>query len=80
MRSNIEALLKQPFAQESLQQMGKLKPANEYTPEEIEEKLEKLRGVLYAEAQEVRECVLSLIEEPADSMYTEIDHDKTVNV
>ena len=51
-----------------------------YTPEEIEEKLEKLRGVLYAEAQEVRECVLSLIEEPADSMYTEIDHDKTVNV
>lgn len=51
-----------------------------YTPEEIEEKLEKLRGVLYAEVQEVRECVLSLIEEPADSMYTEIDHDKTVNV
>ena len=51
-----------------------------YTPEEIEEKLEKLRGVLYAEAQEVRECVLSLIEEPADSMYTEIDHDKTVTV
>ena len=32
MRSNIEALLKQPFAQESLQQMGKLKPANVYTP------------------------------------------------
>ena len=43
-----------------------------YTPEEIDEKLEKLRGVIYAEAPEVRECVLSLIQEPADRMYDEI--------
>ena len=43
-----------------------------YTPEEIDEKLEKLRGVIYAEAPEVRECVLSLIQEPADKMYDEI--------
>ena len=43
-----------------------------YTPEEIDEKLEKLRGVIFAEAPEVRECVLSLIQEPADKMYDEI--------
>ena len=43
-----------------------------YTPEEIDKKLEKLRGVIYAEAPEVRECVLSLIQEPADRMYDEI--------
>ena len=43
-----------------------------YTPEEIDEKLEKLHGVIYAEAPEVRECVLSLIQEPADKMYDEI--------
>ena len=43
-----------------------------YTPEEIDEKLEKLRGVIYAETPQVRECVLSLIQEPADKMYDEI--------
>ena len=43
-----------------------------YTPEQIEEKLDRLRGVLLAENPEVRECVLSLIDEPADLMYDEI--------
>ena len=54
-----------------------------YTPEEIDEKLEKLRGVIYAEAPEVRECVLSLIQEPADRMYDEIptgEEQETVTV
>ncbi len=36
MRGNIEELLRQPFAQESLAHKGLLKPAAEYTPEEIE--------------------------------------------
>ena len=36
MRTNIEALLRQPFAQEQLRMMGKLKPAADFTPEEIE--------------------------------------------
>ena len=43
-----------------------------YTPEQIEEKLETLRGVLYAEKEDVRACMLSLIQEPADTMYAEI--------
>ena len=37
MRQNIEELLLQPFAQESLAQMGKLKSAAEYTEEEVKE-------------------------------------------
>ncbi len=43
-----------------------------YSPEEIEEKLEALRGVLYSPNTEVRECMLSLIQEPVDTMYDEI--------
>ncbi|MCR5577402.1 MAG: polysaccharide biosynthesis protein [Oscillospiraceae bacterium] len=43
-----------------------------YTPEQIEEKMDKLRAVLYAENPEVRACMLSLIQEPQDSMYEEI--------
>ena len=43
-----------------------------YTPEEIEEKMDKLRSVLYSEKEEVRECMLSLIQEPTDNMYSEI--------
>ena len=43
-----------------------------YTPEQIEEKLDKLRAVLYSENAEVRACMLSLIEEPVDTMYAEI--------
>lgn len=43
-----------------------------YTPEEIEEKLNALRAVLYAPKEEVRECMLSLIKEPEDKMYSEI--------
>ena len=34
--------------------------------------MEKLRSVLYAENSEVRECILSLIQEPQDPMYAEI--------
>ena len=37
MRQNIEELLLQPFAQESLAQMGKLKSAAEYNEEEVKE-------------------------------------------
>ena len=44
-----------------------------YSEAEIEEKLEALRGVLYAPNREVRECMLSLIQEPADKMYSAID-------
>ena len=54
-----------------------------YTPEQIEEKLDRLRGVLLAENPEVRECILSLIDEPADPMYDEIpvEHEReTVEV
>lgn len=43
-----------------------------YTQEEIEEKLDRLRDVLYAEKEVVRECMLSLIQEPTDEMYSEI--------
>ena len=43
-----------------------------YTPMEIEEKLETLRQVLYASNPRVRECMLSIIKEPADSMYEPI--------
>ena len=43
-----------------------------YTPEQIAEKMERLRGVLYAENAEVRACMLSLIDEPQDQMYDEI--------
>lgn len=43
-----------------------------YTPEEIEEKMDALRAVLYASNKEVRECMLSLIREPEDKMYAEI--------
>ena len=54
-----------------------------YTPEQIEEKLNTLRGVLCAENEEVRGCILSLIDEPADHMYDEIsvEHEReTVEV
>ena len=43
-----------------------------YTPEEIEEKLDTLRGVLYAPNPEVRACMLNIIKEPADRMYEPI--------
>ncbi len=43
-----------------------------YTPEEIEEKLETLRGVLYAPNAQVRDCMLNIIKEPADRMYEPI--------
>lgn len=43
-----------------------------YTPEEIENKLDALRSVLFAEKEEVRECMLSMIQEPVDGMYSEI--------
>ena len=43
-----------------------------YTPEQIEEKMDALRSVLYAENIVVRECMLSLIQEPEDNMYSEI--------
>ena len=43
-----------------------------YTPEQIEEKMDRLRAVLYAENAEVRRCMLSLIDEPEDPMYAEI--------
>ena len=41
-------------------------------PEEIEEKLETLRGVLYAPNPQVRQCMLNIIKEPADRMYEPI--------
>ncbi len=43
-----------------------------YTPQEIEEKLETLRGVLYASNAQVRDCMLGIIKEPADLMYEPI--------
>ena len=43
-----------------------------YTPEQIEEKLDLLREVLYAKKEAVRERILSLIDEPQDRMYDEI--------
>ena len=43
-----------------------------YTPEEIQEKLSKLRGVLYAPNEAVRECILGLIQEDADLNYERI--------
>ena len=43
-----------------------------YTPAEIEEKLETLRGVLYSPNPEVRACMLNIIKEPADRMYEPI--------
>ncbi len=48
-----------------------------YTPEQIEEKLDILRGVLLAENAEVRGCILSLIDEPVDPMYDEIPVERT---
>ena len=43
-----------------------------YTPEQIEEKMDALRAVLYAENPVVRETMLGLIQEPEDKMYSEI--------
>lgn len=43
-----------------------------YTPEEIQEKLAKLRSVLCAPKQDVRECILGLIQEDADLSYDRI--------
>ena len=43
-----------------------------YTPEQIEEKMEALRAVLYAENPVVRNTMLTLIQEPEDKMYSEI--------
>lgn len=43
-----------------------------YTAEEIEEKMDALRAVLYADNKAVRDCMLSLIVEPQDKMYAEI--------
>ena len=39
--------------------------------------MDKLRSVLYAEKEDVRACMLSLIDEPQDTMYAEIpvEHD-----
>ena len=39
---------------------------------QIEEKLETLRGVLYAPNPQVRDCMLNIIKEPADKMYEPI--------
>ena len=44
----------------------------QYTPEEIQEKLDSLREVLYAPNREVRERVLSLIQEAEDDSYDPI--------
>ena len=44
-----------------------------YTPQEIREKLDRLEAVLHAENADVRACVLSLIEEPADTMYAPVE-------
>lgn len=43
-----------------------------YTPQEIAEKLDTLRGVLYASNRQVRECMLNIIKEPVDRMYAPI--------
>jgi len=43
-----------------------------YTPAEIAQKLDALRAVLYAPNQQVRECMLGVIKEPADKMYAPI--------
>ena len=44
----------------------------QYTPEEIQEKLDSLREVLYAPNREVRARVLSLIQEAEDDSYDPI--------
>lgn len=43
-----------------------------YTPEEIQEKLNILRGIIYAPNEEVRDCILALIQEPEDRTYSVI--------
>ena len=43
-----------------------------YTPEQIEEKMDALRDVLYAENPVVRNTMLNLIKEPEDKMYSEL--------
>lgn len=43
-----------------------------YTPEEIQEKLNVLRGIIYAPNEEVRGCILALIQEPEDRTYSVI--------
>lgn len=43
-----------------------------YTPEEIQEKLNVLRGIIYAPNEEVRDCILALIQEPEDRTYSVI--------
>jgi len=46
-----------------------------YSPDEIQEKLDALHGVLYSPKEDVRECVLGLIKEDADPHYEIIEHD-----
>ncbi len=43
-----------------------------YSPEEIQDKLNTLRAVIYASNKDVRECMLSIIEEAPDSSYSVI--------
>lgn len=47
-----------------------------YTPEEIQEKLNILRGIIYAPNEEVRDCILALIQEPEDRTYSVISSAK----
>ena len=46
---------------------GKMKPS-----QEIQEKLNILRGIIYAPNEEVRDCILALIQEPEDRTYSVI--------
>lgn len=61
-----------------LQAEGMQKTANDliyigrqrmYTPDEIDEKLAILKDVIYAPKEQVRECILSVIQEPEDKSY-----------
>ena len=70
-----ELLLKSEGLQKTDNSLIYIGHQQRYTPEQIEEKMARLRQVLYAENPEVRACMLSLIDEPQDRMYDEIAHD-----
>ena len=71
-----ELLLKSEGLQKTDNSLIYIGHQTRYTPAQIEEKMARLREVLYADKAAVRACILSLIDEPQDLMYDEIPHAK----
>ena len=67
-----ELLLKTEGLQKTANDLIYIGHQRMYTQEEIQEKLDTLQGVLHSPKQDVRNCVLGLIQEDADPHYSVI--------